>query len=94
MENTIKMLIAEDSAEFADVGTAVYEEFGVSPSFCEKDGTALLEEIRKQSPDVVVMDMFMKNIDAVGVMKNGGDDGGSVRLQCADQPRPTEHQIH
>ena len=33
MENTIKMLIAEDSAEFADVGTAVYEEFGVSPSF-------------------------------------------------------------
>ena len=70
MENTIKMLIAEDSAEFADVGTAVYAEFGVSPSFCEKDGTALLEEIRKQSPDVVVMDMFMKNIDAVGVMKN------------------------
>lgn len=70
MENTIKMLIAEDSAEFADVGTEVYEEFGVSPSFCEKDGTALLEEIRKQSPDVVVMDMFMKNIDAVGVMKN------------------------
>ena len=49
MENTIKMLIAEDSAEFADVGTAVYAEFGVSPSFCEKDGTALLEEIRKQS---------------------------------------------
>ena len=70
MENTIKMLIAEDSAEFADVGTTVYAEFGVSPSFCEKDGTALLEEIHKQSPDVVVMDMFMKNIDAVGVMKN------------------------
>ena len=23
-----------------------------------------------------------------------GDDGGSVRLQCADQPRPAEHQIH
>ena len=36
MENTIKMLIAEDSAEFADVGTAVYEEFGVSPSFARK----------------------------------------------------------
>lgn len=34
MENTIKMLIAEDSAEFADVGTTVYAEFGVSPSFC------------------------------------------------------------
>lgn len=70
MENTIKILIAEDSAEFADSKTSIYKDFNVEPSFCAKDGTVLLEEIRRQSPDVVIMDMFMKNIDAVGIMKN------------------------
>lgn len=70
MENTIKILIAEDSAEFKDATAEIYESFNVEPVFCEKDGTVLLEEIKRQSPDVVVMDMFMKNIDAVGIMKN------------------------
>lgn len=70
MENTIKILIAEDSAEFKDATAETYRSFNVEPIFCEKDGTILLEEINKHSPDVVVMDMFMKNIDAVGIMKN------------------------
>ncbi len=70
MENTIKILIAEDPAEFKDATPETYEDFNVEPVFCEKDGTILLDEIRRQSPDVVIMDMFMKNIDAVGIIKN------------------------
>lgn len=68
MENTIKMLIAEDSTEFAG-SESVYAHYGVEPIFCEKDGTVLIEQINSQCPDVVVMDMFMKNIDSVGIMK-------------------------
>ncbi len=70
MENTIKILIAEDPAEFKDATPETYKDFNVEPIFCEKDGTVLLDEIKKHSPDVVIMDMFMKNIDAVGIIKN------------------------
>ena len=36
---------------------------------CRKDGSEVLEEIRNNPVDVVVMDFFMKTIDAFGVME-------------------------
>ena len=36
---------------------------------CEKDGNVVLEELMKNPVDVIVMDFFMKGVDALGVLE-------------------------
>lgn len=69
MKNRFKILIAEDSAEFVSEQSDVFEEHNLEPKFCEKDGEKVIEEIKNFKPDIVLMDMFMSNIDGVGVMR-------------------------
>lgn len=69
MKNRFKILIAEDSAEFLSEQSDVFEEHNLEPKFCEKDGEKVIEEIKNFKPDIVLMDMFMSNIDGVGVMR-------------------------
>jgi two-component system response regulator (stage 0 sporulation protein A) len=70
MENQIKMLIAEDQAEFHRENTEVFEQYSIQPHFCEKDGVAILETITQSNPDVVLLDLFMPRLDGIGVMNN------------------------
>ena len=76
MDNKVKILIAEEQAEFFQDGD-VFEKYGMVQKFCEKDGIRVLEEIDSFSPDVVLMNMFMSNVDGLGVMKavNGKTSG-------------------
>lgn len=69
MKNRFKILIAEDSAEFTSEQSDVFEEHNLEPKFCEKDGEKVIEEIKTFKPDIVLMDMFMSNLDGVGVMR-------------------------
>lgn len=69
MKNKFKILIAEDSAEFKDEQANVFAENRFEPNFCEKDGIKVIDEIKKFQPDIVLMDMFMANLDGVGVMR-------------------------
>ena len=69
MKNTFKVLIAEDTDEFTGGMTDPFEEKGFTAQFCEKDGSKVIESIKSFQPDVVLMDMFMSSIDAVGVMR-------------------------
>ena len=76
MKNSFKVLIAEETSEFSACTAEMYEEKGIEAQFCEKDGSKVIEMIEKFRPDVVLMDMFMSNLDGVGVMrsvKNNGD---------------------
>lgn len=64
-----KILIGDDSADFG-VATANYlRASGHMAVVRPKDGTLLLEAIRNEQPDVVVMDASMRNIDALEVLK-------------------------
>lgn len=69
MDTKVKILIAEEETEFNREGCNIFEKYGMEQRFCEKDGIRLLEEIESFSPDVVLMNMFMSNIDGLGVMK-------------------------
>ncbi|MGN0470096.1 MAG: sporulation transcription factor Spo0A [Acutalibacteraceae bacterium] len=69
MKNRFKILIAEDSAEFTSEQSDVFEEHNLEAKFCEKDGEKVIEEIKSFKPDIVLMDMFMSNLDGVGVMR-------------------------
>lgn len=70
MKNNFKVLIAEEAGDFKQNDAVLFEQKGFKPFFCEKDGERVLEGIEKREPDVVLMDMFMSGIDAIGVMRS------------------------
>ena len=65
MKGKVKILIAEDSAEFQTGSSDIFAENGFEEKFCEKDGSKVVESICSFKPDVVLMDMFMTNTDGV-----------------------------
>ena len=69
MENRIKLLIANDSAEFHTDYGRVFENSGLDVSYTQKDGISLLEKIEEIRPDVVLADLFMQRLDGIGVIK-------------------------
>lgn len=78
MKNTVKILISEESAEFAHDGEDIFSEYGFEPRFCAKNGTTVLEELKSFRPQVVLMDMFMSGTDAVGVIRRAKTADGAM----------------
>ena len=69
MKNKIKVLIAEEAAEFGMENKEIFTEKGFDAQFCDKNGNKVIDMIRSFCPDVVLMDMFMSGVDGVGVMQ-------------------------
>lgn len=78
MENAIRVLLADKSEHFGVPCAEVLRSHGLQVQLTEKDGRELLDTLEKTSPDVVVMDLFLPHLDAIGVMK------GAAKLN----PRP------
>ncbi len=70
MENSLKVLIADDSREFGGLCTEVLRSRGFVPITTPKNGSRLVEKVEELLPDVVVADVFLPHIDAIGVMKS------------------------
>lgn len=70
MGNHLKLLIAEDCAEFNRETCEVFEQYGMEPIFAPKDGFRVLEMIEERTPEVVLMDLFMPRVDAIGVIRS------------------------
>lgn len=68
--NQLSVLIADDSAEFGLQCQKVLSSYGMRVLNCEKDGIVLLEKIISQKPNIVIADMFMPNLDVIGVLQN------------------------
>lgn len=69
MEKRIKLLIANDTVEFSRDYGRCFDESGLETIYTQKDGMKLLEKIETIRPDVVLADLFMPRLDAIGVMK-------------------------
>lgn len=80
MEITRKVIIADESREFAVPCASLLRSFGVETVLVPKDGEALYEAIVAQRPQAVLCDVFMPHSDAIGVMRR-------VREQ-EDLPQP------
>ena len=61
MGKKLKIVIAED-------GTELGKSYGMDVIMCDKSGTQLLEKIKSEKPDVVLADIFMQNLDILGVL--------------------------
>lgn len=69
MDNKIKVLIGDDSAEYGIACASALRSMGLYVITRRKDGKALLDAIRNDAPDVVVMDAILPHMDAIELMK-------------------------
>lgn len=68
METKLKVIVADNSTELGLNCTKVLQSYGMDVIVCEKDGAAVLEKSIKHSPDVILADVFMANIDILGLL--------------------------
>jgi two-component system response regulator (stage 0 sporulation protein A) len=70
MNTKTKILIADKSTELGSTLKQKLLERGMDVTLCEKDGFKLLDNILSIKPDIVVADVFMPNLDIIGVLDN------------------------
>ena len=68
MENNLKVLLTGDGSEFGKNCAAVLKTYGCEVTLVSKNGRELLEKFSAVGGDVIVMDAFMSNLDALGVI--------------------------
>ena len=73
MEKKLKIIVADDSADFGQGCAKALKGYGMEVVLCEKDGNALLAKIKQIKPDVVLADVFMPNLDILGVLERISD---------------------
>ena len=69
MAEKIRLLIAADTRDTARISSTIMQSKGYDVDVCPKDGKLVLQEIIKKAPDVVIIEMFMANLDAIAVLK-------------------------
>ncbi|GAA6514361.1 sporulation transcription factor Spo0A [Merdimmobilis hominis] len=69
MTNKIKVLIADDNKEFCAQCSALLRTYGYETVVAPKDGFRVVELVEENQPNIVLLDVFMPRLDAIGVMK-------------------------
>ncbi len=69
MTDKIKLLMTHDSNDRTQETQNALISHNIVTSFCSKDGEELIAKICNFLPDVVMMDLFMTRVDAIGVMR-------------------------
>lgn len=62
------ILMTQDSNDFSSHLASFLSSLGYNVKCVPKDGSIVLDEIKKSKPDVVLMDVFLSKIDALGVL--------------------------
>ena len=68
MRKKLKIVIADDSTELGQNCAKALKGYGMDVVLCQKDGGKVLNAVRSQKPDVVLADVFMPNLDIIGVL--------------------------
>ncbi len=69
MNQLVTILIGDDSTDFGKLCADKLAQHGFSVKNAPKDGMELLHRIKQETPQVVIMDAYMKNLDAIAVME-------------------------
>ena len=70
MEKQLKIVVADDSSELGENCAKTFKAYGMNVALCEKDGVKVLNKIKSEKPDIVLADVFMPNLDILGVINN------------------------
>lgn len=68
MEKKLKLLLSDNSESFEKTCGNALRKRNVDVITCEKNGVMILEAIKQNKPDVVLVDMVMIGFDALAVM--------------------------
>jgi two-component system response regulator (stage 0 sporulation protein A) len=74
MLNKIRVLIGDDSVEYGIAFANTLRGFGWYVVTRPKDGNKILESIRNDSPDIVIVDAVLPGIDAIEIIKRTASD--------------------
>ncbi len=69
MNKQLKVMAVQDESEFSLHCAKFLEDYGFNVIRAEKDGSKVIDNIKANKPDVVLMDAFMPRVDALGVLK-------------------------
>lgn len=83
MNKQKRIIMTQDGTEFSTHCASFLNSCGYNVKCIPKDGSILLEEIKKDSPDVVLMDVFMAKLDALGVLMKLKEQGKEKRPAVA-----------
>ena len=68
MEKKLKIVISDDSTEFTKNCARTLQGYGMDVILAEKDGLSVITKIKTEKPDVVLSDVFLPNIDILGIL--------------------------
>ncbi len=68
MNTKLKVMIADDTADFGQNCAKILRSYGMEVVLCEKDGARLVYESEKHKVNVIIADVFMPNLDILGVL--------------------------
>ncbi len=69
MEQKLRMLMTDPGRELSRTDDEMFRREGIELSICEKNGKIVLEMLQSKNYDVVVIDAFMVELDAIAVKK-------------------------
>ena len=70
MNSKVTVLISDDNKEFSTQCSSILRSYGFDTMQIPKDGVKVLTAIKEKQPTVVLMDVFMPHLDAIGVMSS------------------------
>ena len=70
MEKKLKIVIADDTSDLGQNCAKAFKAYGMDVTLCEKDGRSVLSKTKTEKPDIILADVFMPNLDILGVLKN------------------------
>lgn len=68
MDKQLKILICAEDGDWTRDSLDKLVEKGASPELVKRNGSLLTERIRESRPQIVLMEMYMPGLDAIGVM--------------------------
>ena len=79
MENAVKIIISADNGEWNRAELEAMRTKGFDPIVVQKSGKELVNKIRQENPQIVMMNLFMADIDALEVMQLAMADINGVK---------------
>ena len=70
MKNNLKVLIANENVEFAQMCKNAFSKKGCEVELCAKDGIKLLDKAKNFKPNAIIADVFMAGLDILGVLES------------------------